>query len=175
MANMPNKDFNAMLNDSKDMPKIKIITDEISIKKYGGSRMLLAPPIEYDKLMKEIPKGKVVTVNLLRNHLAKKYGADFADPLTAGIFISIVAWASEQRDGNKTPYWRTLKSGGELNPKYPGGVDRQKDLLVAEGHTIASKGRKNIRYYVVGCDKEQVCFDETMFNDSEAKQIKKWV
>ena len=35
-----------------------------------------------------------------------------------------------------TPYWRTLKSKGELNEKYPGGVETQAARLEAEGHTI---------------------------------------
>ena len=35
-----------------------------------------------------------------------------------------------------TPYWRTLKSKGELNEKYPGGVEAQAAHLGAEGHTI---------------------------------------
>ena len=33
MANEDKKDFNAMLMDSKDMPKVQIITDEKSIEK----------------------------------------------------------------------------------------------------------------------------------------------
>ncbi len=42
-----------------------------------------------------------------------------------------------------TPYWRTLKSKGELNEKYPGGVDAQAARLSAEGHTIEpAKGKK---------------------------------
>jgi hypothetical protein len=42
-----------------------------------------------------------------------------------------------------TPYWRTLKSKGELNEKYPGGVEAQMFKLTAEGHTIISgKGKK---------------------------------
>lgn len=49
MANEDKKDFNAMLHESKDMPKIQVITDQKSIKKYGGDRMYFAPPIEYDK------------------------------------------------------------------------------------------------------------------------------
>ena len=61
MANEDKKDFNAMLNNSKDMPKIQIITDEKSIEKYGGSRMYFAPPIDYDRVMKQIPYGKVIT------------------------------------------------------------------------------------------------------------------
>lgn len=36
MANENRKDFNAMLHDSKDMPKFQIITDQKSIEKYGG-------------------------------------------------------------------------------------------------------------------------------------------
>ncbi len=35
-----------------------------------------------------------------------------------------------------TPYWRTLKSKGELNEKYPGGVEVQASHLREEGHTI---------------------------------------
>ena len=59
MANEDKKDFNAMLHDSKDMPKFQTITDQKSIEKYGGSRMYFAPPIDYDKVMKLIPYGKV--------------------------------------------------------------------------------------------------------------------
>ena len=156
MSNEQTKDFNAMLHDSKDMPKIKIITDEKTIVKYGGTKMLLAPPIAYDKVMRQISNGKLITVNLIRNYLAEQHGADFTDPLTAGIFVSIVAWASEQRASDKTPYWRTLKKGGELNPKYPGGQEKQKEILEAEGHIIISKGKKNIRYFVDGFENKLV-------------------
>ena len=49
MANEDKKDFNAMLHDSKDMPKFQTVTDHKSIEKYGGNRMYFAPPIDYDK------------------------------------------------------------------------------------------------------------------------------
>ena len=62
MANEDKKDFNAMLHDNKDMPKFQIITDQKSIEKYGGSKMYFAPPIDYDRVMKKIPYGKVITV-----------------------------------------------------------------------------------------------------------------
>ena len=112
------KDFNAMLHDNKDMPKFQIITDQKSIEKYGGSKMYFAPPIDYDKVMKKVPYGKVITVGEIRKYFAKLSGADFTEPITAGIFVSIVAWASYQRSEDETPYWRTLKANGELNPKY---------------------------------------------------------
>lgn len=148
MADEDKKDFNAMLNDSKDMPKIQTITDEKSIEKYGGSKMYFAPPIDYDRIMKQIPYGKVITVGKIREYFARVSQADFTEPITAGIFVSIAAWASYQRTDNETPYWRTLKADGELNAKYPGGVEAQKERLEAEGHTVVKKGRTNIRYYV---------------------------
>lgn len=148
MANETQKDFNAMLHDSKDMPKFQTITDPKCIEKYGGSRMYFAPPLDYDAIMRRIPYGKLTTVGEIRDHFARQSGADFTEPITAGIFVSIAAWASFQRESDETPYWRTLKAGGELNPKYPGGVEAQKEKLEAEGHTVLRKGRKNFQYYV---------------------------
>lgn len=148
MTNENRKDFNAMLNNSKDMPKIQIVSDEKTIKRYGGTRMFFAPPLYYDKLMKSVPAGKLLTIGQMREYLAKQNNADFTDPMTAGIFVNIAAWASYQRTGDITPYWRTLKSDGELNAKYPEAIELQKRLLEEEGHTIITKGRKNIKYYV---------------------------
>lgn len=158
MANEEKKDFNAMLHDSKDMPKFQTVTDPKTIEKYGGSKMFFAPPIEYDRLMRRVPYGKVATVGALREHLARVNGADFTEPITAGIFVSIAAWASWQRHGDETPYWRILKAGGELNPKYPGGAEAQKALLEREGHSVVQRGRKNIRYYVEGYEEKIFLF-----------------
>lgn len=153
MANENKKDFNAMLKDSKDMPKYLKITDEPSIKKYGGDNMYFAAPMAYDEVMKKIPYGKVITVGKIRDYFAKKSHSDFTDPITAGIFTSIVAWASYQRKEDETPYWRTLKANGELNSKYPEGIELQKKLLEKEGHIVIQKGRNNIRYYVKDYEK----------------------
>jgi alkylated DNA nucleotide flippase Atl1 len=145
---MTRKTFNEKLNDSKDMPKIISVTDEKSISRYGGSQMLIAPPLEYNEIMSDIPEGRIITTKEIREYLADKHGADFTCPLTAGIFISLAAQASNERDDNKIPFWRTLKTDGELNPKYPLGIEYQKEMLEKEGHTIIKKGRKNIRYFV---------------------------
>ena len=123
----------------------------------NGSKMYFAPPIDYDKVMKKIPYGKVITVGKIREYFAELSSADFTEPITAGIFVSIVAWASYQRSEDETPYWRTLKANGELNAKYPNGIEAQKEKLEAEGHTIIQKGRKNVRYYVK--DYENSLFD----------------
>ncbi len=41
-----------------------------------------------------------------------------------------------------TPYWRTLKSDGELNAKYPGGVADLRARLEAEGHRVVQRGKR---------------------------------
>ncbi len=40
------------------------------------------------------------------------------------------------------PYWRTLKSNGELNLKFPNAPKEQIVLLENEGFEIISKGKK---------------------------------
>ena len=153
MANEEKKDFNAMLAEAKGMPRIQIVTDPATVRKYGGDRMYFAPPIDYDRAMRRVPRGMVTTVGEIRAFFAREAGADFTEPITAGVFVSIAAWASFQRQADETPYWRTLKAGGELNPKYPGGIEAQREKLEAEGHTVIRRGRKNFRYYVENYEK----------------------
>lgn len=145
---MAQKSFNEKLEDSKDMPKIVLIDDVKSIGRYGGKQMLIAPPMEYNQIMALVPKGKLITIKQIREFLAKKHDADFTCPMTAGIFINLSAHASWERNYDKIPFWRTLKKDGELNPKYPGGIEYQMDMLKLDGHEIYTKGRKNIRYFV---------------------------
>lgn len=142
---MAKKSFNEKLNDSKDQPKIIEVTDVKAVARFGGPKMLIAPPLAYDAIMKRIPAGKLMTSDRIRSYLAKEHQADYTCPLTAGIFINIAAKASEERGVDETPYWRTLKKDGELNEKYPGGIDAQKARLEMEGHTVIQKGK---RYFV---------------------------
>ena len=103
---------------------------------------------EVNEMMRRVPQGKLITINEIRAALAKKHGATIGCPMTTGIFAWIAAnVAEEQREtGEKgiTPYWRTLKTGGVINPKYPGGVEVQKKLLEKEGHEVVQKGKKYV-------------------------------
>lgn len=87
MSNENKKDFNAMMKNNKDMPKIQIVTDKKTTEKYGGNKMYFAPPCFYDELIKQIPKGKLVTVGLIREFLARENEAGFTEPMIAGIFV----------------------------------------------------------------------------------------
>ena len=109
------------------------------------------------KVLRNMEEIKCTLPGKIREYFARQSGGDFTEPITAGIFVSIAAWASYQRSKDETPYWRTLKAHGELNAKYPGGIEAQKEKLEAEGHTIIQKGRKNIKYYVK--DYERVLWD----------------
>ena len=140
------KTWQEKLADSKGLPKVVEITDKMS-KRWGTGTVCIPAPIEVDEIMKEVPKGKLATVNQIREIVARKHGATIGCPLTTGIFTWVAAHAAEEAaaEGKKdiTPYWRTLKTDGSLNGKYPGGADTQASHLREEGHTIEpGKGKK---------------------------------
>ena len=91
------------------MPKVAEVSGRMSIR-WGEGKMVIPAPLEVDALMKQVPKGRLVTINELRAALAAKHKADFACPLTTGIFSWIAAHAAAEAEaeGQKrvTPYWR---------------------------------------------------------------------
>jgi alkylated DNA nucleotide flippase Atl1 len=135
------------LNDSKGLPKIEKITEKMS-KRWGTGTVVIPAPIEVDELMRKVPAGKLTTINDIRAALAEKHKATIGCPMTTGIFAWVAANAAEEREQkgekNVTPYWRTLKAGGVLNEKYPGGVEAQRLRLEREGHTVIKKGKSNL-------------------------------
>jgi alkylated DNA nucleotide flippase Atl1 len=139
--------WNEKLNDSKGLPKVEEITDAMS-KRWGAGTLVIPAPIEVDEIMRKVPEGKLVTINEIRAALARKHNATIGCPMTTGIFAWVAAQAAEERkqQGCKdvTPYWRTLKTGGFLNEKYPGGTAGQKELLEQEGHRVMQKGKNYV-------------------------------
>lgn len=139
------KSWKEKLADDKGLPKTGRVEGRMT-KRWGTGTMVIPAPREVDALMKQVPRGKVTTINELRAALAKKHGVDFACPITTGIFSWIAAHAAaeDMAAGRKriTPYWRTLKTGGELNPKYPGGVASIQKLLRCEGHRVVRRGKR---------------------------------
>src|SRR5580700_7727319 len=120
------KTWQEKLADSRDFPKVCPI-DETRSKRWGEGTFVIPAPKEVDELMRRVPKGKLTTIDELRKTLARRHGATIACPITTGIFAWIAAHAAAEaeaaKEKNTTPFWRTLKTGGELNPKYPGGIE----------------------------------------------------
>jgi len=117
------------------------------VKSCGTGTMIIPRPIDVDALIRKVRSGKLVTVRLLREKLARDCEADVACPITTGIFVRIASEAAEEDRANGrariTPYWRVIKDDGSLNPKFPGGVNAQAWRLRAEGFQIvAGKGKK---------------------------------
>jgi alkylated DNA nucleotide flippase Atl1 len=135
------------LDQDKGFPKVVPIGPTMR-KAWGTGTVVIPAPREVDAIMKGVPAGKVITIQEIRAILAKRHGATIGCPLTTGIFAWIAAHAAEDDAKAKvpgaTPYWRTLKSGGFLNEKYPGGVEAQKAKLEAEGHSVIQRGDKYV-------------------------------
>src|SRR4051794_27260633 len=118
----PKKSWREKLADSKGLPKVGEVTGKMT-RRWGTGKMVIPAPLEVDALMKKVPKGRVVTINELRTALAARHKVDLACPITTGIFSWIAAHAAAEAEAEGvkriTPYWRTLKTGGEVDPKYP--------------------------------------------------------
>jgi len=114
-----------------------------------GEEVILVNPSEIMEMMKGIPEGKLITIVEICKRIAKKHKVKGCCTLTTGIFIMTIAnavkeAAKEGKDLN-IPYWRTLKSEGFLNEKYPGGIEAHKELLQKEDFRVMEKGK---RYFV---------------------------
>lgn len=139
------KTWREKLADSKGLPKVERITGKMSAR-WGKGTVAIPAPREVDAIMRKVPEGKLITINEIRQFVARRHKATIGCPITSGIFAWIAAHAAEEAalagETEITPYWRTLKVGGELNAKYPGGIPRLKSLLEAEGHTVIPKGKR---------------------------------
>jgi hypothetical protein len=125
----------------KDLPR-KFHCDK------SGMHMYVPSVTELEQEIRRVRKGKVLTIKQMTQKLTERHGVDMASPMTIGIFAWIIANAADEQEkaGAKrvVPWWRLVKTGGELNPKYPGGVNAQRARLQAEGHRIVQKGKKHL-------------------------------
>jgi alkylated DNA nucleotide flippase Atl1 len=156
------KSWREKLDGNPDLPKIQEITSDTDPPRLTGW-MVIPSPGEVYEIMSQIPAGKLITVQEIRAILAKRHGADLACPLTTGMFVRIAAEAAHEaaEDGEQetAPYWRTLKSGGILNEKYPGGLNEQTRRLKQEGHKIGRRGKQHCVL-----DYEEAVLDEDFFS-----------
>ena len=108
-------------------------------------RILIPKPLDVDALIRQVPMGKLVTDEQIRNRLAAENAADRTCSKVTGMFIRVVAEVAEEdrRDGKEeiAPYWRAIGKDGSLNGKRPGGLEHLKELLEEEGHKVIQRGK----------------------------------
>ena len=107
--------------------------------------MFVPTPLLVAAELRRVPRGRLITPALLRERLARRAGVDLTCPMTTGIFLNIVAGATEEAiaEGRRpvAPYWRVVDDAGRLPPKFPPGRERQAEHLRSEGHPISRDGR----------------------------------
>jgi len=125
----------------KDQERKIVPVPEKWRKQYGTGTMLVPKPLDVDSLLKEVPRGKLVTMAQIRGKLASLHGADTCCPLTTGIFLRICSGAAEEDLHLRgipldkvTPYWRVIREDGSLIDKFPGNGELQRAYLEEEGH-----------------------------------------
>jgi hypothetical protein len=113
-----------------------------------GGAMVVSSPAEVNAMVRRLRSGELVTLDGLRAAIARRYSVAVACPVSTAIFLNMCARAAEEQremgmpDAELTPWWRVLKKGGFLNPKYPGGTDYQTMLLEAEGVRVSPLRRQ---------------------------------
>jgi len=87
------KTWQEKLHESKGLPKVVEINERMS-KRWGTGTVVIPAPVEVDEVMRRVPTGKLVTINQIREYLARKHGATIGCPITTGIFCHIAARAA---------------------------------------------------------------------------------
>ena len=147
------KSWQEKLLDKKGFPAVHKLQKNFpcynTVHKMGaevGDEIVLANPSEIVDAMKNVPEGKLTTIVEICKKVAIKHDVKACCSLTTGIFIMTAANAVEEasKEGRsmQIPYWRTLKSEGLLNEKYPGGFEEHKRLLECEGFKVVQRGKK---------------------------------
>ena len=161
------KTWQEKMADKQGVPKLLKLEKSFpcynAVHKMGaevGDEIVLVNPREVEALIQLVPEGKLTTLIEICKKIAEQYHVKGCCTLTAGIFTMTAANAAEEMKAqgkpNDLPYWRTLKSNGELNPKYPGRIEGHAALLEKEGFTILRKGK---RAFVSDYEKHLFRFD----------------
>lgn len=104
-----------------------------------GATMLIATPEIVDRYVRSIPRGSSTSLQQMRKDLAAAYHADYCCPVTAGIFLRIVAEAAWEQyiagmPLNKiTPFWRIIDKGSPTARKLSFGTEFIEQQRDAEG------------------------------------------
>jgi len=70
----PKKSWREKLADDKDLPRVVEITDKMS-QRWGTGTVCIPAPREVDEIMRKVPRGRLITMNQVRDIVAKRHKA----------------------------------------------------------------------------------------------------
>ncbi|MDP2919702.1 MAG: hypothetical protein Q8O43_05765 [Dehalococcoidia bacterium] len=71
------KSWTEKLNDDKDLPRVIEITETMS-QRWGKGTCVIPAPREVNEIMRLVPQGRLITINQIREILAKKHKTNIA-------------------------------------------------------------------------------------------------
>ena len=75
MARM-RKSWREKLQESHDLPRVVEVNEKMS-QKWGKGTCVIPAPLDVDNIMKQVPEGRLITINQIREVLAKRHNASF--------------------------------------------------------------------------------------------------
>jgi hypothetical protein len=70
------KSWREKLLDSKGGPRVVKVTPEMN-QRWGTGTVVIPAPLEVDGIMRQVPEGRLITINQIREILAKRHNASF--------------------------------------------------------------------------------------------------
>ncbi len=114
-------------------------------KRFGEGKLLIPSLEDVAAIIRSVPKGKLITEEVICGRMAKRHRAQAASPTITAFLVRIVAYDAEAElaAGKKKvpPYWRVIGHDGNLNDKFPGGFLAQSKKLMLEGHALTGSKR----------------------------------
>ncbi len=68
------KSWQEKLQEDHDAPKVVEITGKLT-DKWGAGTVFIPAPREVNEIMRMVPQGKLITINQIREIVAKRHGA----------------------------------------------------------------------------------------------------
>jgi hypothetical protein len=62
--------------ERNNLPRVVEVNEKMS-QKWGTGTCVIPSPVEVDGIMKQVPEGKLITINQIREMVAKKHHASF--------------------------------------------------------------------------------------------------
>jgi hypothetical protein len=103
-----------------------------------SGKMLVPCPATVEALLKKIPEGKLVTIDLVRKTLADQFNVQTTCPFNTKLCLRAIA----NDPGKKVAYWRVVQGTGEMIDYFPGGFAGHAALLSEHGFVIGYDGKK---------------------------------